>query len=59
MDNKQNKKYPAIPCPECDTPISLPEEIKENQILECVACGIENEVLTLNPLKISPLEEEK
>lgn len=46
-------------CPECDTPIKLPKEIILGKILECPACGTESEIVNLNPLKLSPLEEEK
>ena len=46
-------------CPECDTPLTLSEEISAGKIIECPACAIESEIVSLNPLILSPLEEEK
>lgn len=56
MNNKQNK---ILNCPECDSPLTVPDKLRLNQILECSACGVENEILSINPFKIAPLEEEK
>lgn len=46
-------------CPECDTPIMLPQSLATGIIVECPACGTESEIILLHPLKLSPLEEEK
>lgn len=59
MDNTQKNTPPAIVCPECDTPLTLPSTLVLGKIMECPACGTENELISLNPIKIAPLEEEK
>ena len=56
--NSQNKKK-ALPCPECDTPLSTPENPSLGLVVECAACGIEVEFVKLHPLTLAPLEEEK
>lgn len=58
MDNKQ-KQSASAKCPECDTPLKLPDEAIVGKILECQACGTENEIVGLNPVTLAPLEEEK
>ena len=57
MDITQKKEN--FVCPECDTPISLSQDIAVGKIVECPACGTESEIITLNPLQLAPLEEEK
>lgn len=59
MDNTPNNKTQSLVCPECDTPLNLPKEFVVGKIIECDACGTESEIVTTNPLKLSPLEEEK
>lgn len=57
MDGSQKSKNAV--CPECDTPLTLPTEIIVGKIIECAACGMQSEIVVTNPLKLSPLEEEK
>ena len=57
MDNTQKDK--TLPCPECDTPISVSNNLKIGDVIECPACGTESELVSLTPVKLSPLEEEK
>ncbi len=59
MDNTQKNTTPPITCPECDTPLNLPQDLILGKITECPACGTENELISLDPLKVAPLEEEK
>jgi lysine biosynthesis protein LysW len=59
MENKQNNLSIYVPCPECDTTLSVPKDVKVGEIIECPTCGAECEIVSLVPLKISPLEEEK
>lgn len=56
MDKTQ--KYHPV-CPECDTPMDLPDNPAIGKILECSACGTESEILSVDPFQLSPLEEEK
>ncbi len=49
-----------IECPECGSEVALPTDVVENEILECAACGVELEVVSVQPLKVelAPEEEE-
>lgn len=49
-----------VDCPECGTAVELPEDVVENEILGCPTCGVELEVVGLNPPKVdlAPEEEE-
>ena len=46
-------------CPECDTPFPEGEKYQLGEIVECVSCGAESEIISINPLKLVLLEEEK
>jgi alpha-aminoadipate carrier protein LysW len=46
-------------CPECGSPVQLPEDVLANEILECDTCGIELEAVSVSPLKLEPAPEEK
>ena len=59
MNKKQNQAQPNTLCPECDTPLPIKETLKIGDVVECPACGTESEILSLSPLKLAPLEEEK
>lgn len=47
-------------CPECEAAIELAADTVEGEILVCPDCGVELEVISLNPLKLdlAPQEEE-
>jgi alpha-aminoadipate/glutamate carrier protein LysW len=47
-------------CPECDAEITLAADIVEGEILVCPDCGVDLEVISLNPVKLdlAPMEEE-
>lgn len=47
-------------CPECDALISLEETTEKGEILVCPDCGIDLEVLSLDPfmLDLAPMEQE-
>lgn len=46
-------------CPDCEEEIKIPKEAHEGEIIECSNCGAELEVLSLKPLELAILEEEK
>ena len=48
-----------LKCPECDNLLKTEKELKKGLLIECSACGTENEIISLDPLLLSPLEEEK
>jgi alpha-aminoadipate carrier protein LysW len=47
----------AVVCPECDTPISVDaDEVEEGETVLCDECGLELEVVTLDPLELAPVD---
>lgn len=46
-------------CPECEAELAL-EDIIQGEIVVCPDCGVDLEVVELNPLKLelAPMEEE-
>ena len=47
-------------CPECEADIPIPDGTVEGEIIQCPDCGVELEVLSLDPpvLDLAPEEEE-
>jgi alpha-aminoadipate carrier protein LysW len=47
-------------CPECAADISVPDDTLQGEILQCPDCGVELEVMNLDPLMLdlAPEEEE-
>ena len=47
-------------CPECAADVALPDDVMENEIVQCGECGVELEVVKLDPptLDLAPEEEE-
>jgi len=47
-------------CPECAADVSLPDDAMEGEIVQCAECGVELEVISLDPptLDLAPEEEE-
>lgn len=48
-----------VECPECGSEIRLPKDVVENEIIECKTCGVELEVISLNPLQVDLAPEEQ
>lgn len=49
-----------VECPECAGILNLPADVMQGEILVCGDCGIELEVLSLEPIEIdlAPMEME-
>jgi alpha-aminoadipate/glutamate carrier protein LysW len=47
-------------CPECEAEITLAANAEVNEIIVCPDCGVDLEVISLNPakLELAPMEEE-
>ncbi len=47
-------------CPECEADIILDAKAEENEIIVCPDCGVDLEIVSLNPptLILAPMEEE-
>ena len=47
----------AVVCPECDTPIPVdPDEVEEGETVQCDDCGLELEVVSVDPLELAPID---
>jgi alpha-aminoadipate carrier protein LysW len=47
-------------CPECETSLDVEEdEVDEGEVLSCPECGMDFEVVTVNPVELKPLDEEE
>lgn len=48
----------AVVCPECDNPITVDvDEVEEGETLQCDECGIDLEVVSIDPLQLAMVEE--
>ena len=47
-------------CPECAAEVSLPNDVMEGEIVQCPDCGVELEVISVDPpaVELAPEEEE-
>ena len=46
-------------CLECAAEVALPADVMEGEIVQCPECGLELEVMSLNPLSLEPAPEEE
>ena len=47
-------------CHECETSLNVDEdEVDEGEILSCPECGLDFEVITINPVELKAVEEEE
>lgn len=49
----------TVKCPDCQAEVAVSEDCPVGEVLECENCGAEMEVLSLEPCKVSLIEEEK
>lgn len=47
-------------CLECDAEVDIPSDAMENELVACPECGVELEIMSLNPiaLELAPEIEE-
>ena len=45
-------------CPICSSDIIIDDESSEKDLVDCLNCGIELEIITLHPILLNPLQEE-
>jgi len=45
-------------CPECAAEIQLADDVEEGEIIVCSDCGVELEVVSLNPVVLEMAPEE-
>lgn len=49
-----------VPCPECAAAVDLADDTVQSEIITCGGCGVDLEVVSVNPpeLALAPEEEE-
>ncbi len=49
----------SVTCPECEAALNL-KEVVQGEIVQCPDCGVDLEVVSVDPLKLelAPMEEE-
>jgi len=48
----------AVVCPECDNPIDVDvDEVEEGETVQCDECGLDLEIVSVEPLELVPIEE--
>jgi alpha-aminoadipate carrier protein LysW len=48
----------AVVCPECDNPIDVDvDEVEEGETVQCDECGVDLEIVSVEPLQLVALEE--
>jgi alpha-aminoadipate/glutamate carrier protein LysW len=46
-------------CPECETDLDLdPEEVDEGEVVSCVECGSDFEIVTTHPIELKPVGDD-
>jgi alpha-aminoadipate carrier protein LysW len=50
----------TVTCPECVAEISLDEKVEAGEIIVCPDCGVDLEVVSVNPAEaqLAPMEQE-
>ena len=47
-------------CPECENDLDLDEdEVEEGDVVSCVECGTDFEVVTADPLELAPVSDDE
>jgi alpha-aminoadipate carrier protein LysW len=47
-------------CPECEALLDVDDdEVEEGDVISCAECGLELEVVTVNPIEVERVEEEE
>lgn len=49
-----------VACPECESDLDIEEDgVDEGEIVSCPECGTDFEVITVSPIELKAVEEEK
>jgi alpha-aminoadipate carrier protein LysW len=46
-------------CPECGETLEIPDDVEEGEIIDCDNCGVELDVESVEPLRLTVFEEEE
>lgn len=44
--------HPTVECPECAADVAIPVDALQSEIIACAECGVELEIISLNPLEV-------
>jgi alpha-aminoadipate/glutamate carrier protein LysW len=48
-----------ILCPECESDLDIDEdEVEEGEVVSCVECGTDFEIITVNPIELKTVDDE-
>lgn len=48
-----------VPCPECGAAVDLAKGTVQSEIVSCGDCGVDLEVVKIDPLELAPAPEEE
>ncbi len=47
-------------CPECESPLDVEDdEVEEGEVINCPDCGVELEIISINPVEVELVEDEE
>ena len=49
----------TIPCPVCGADVEVPDDAEFGEVVICPSCGAELEVVSVDPIRLEPFEEEE
>jgi alpha-aminoadipate carrier protein LysW len=62
IKSNKSKEYKmnTVSCPECSAEITLDAKVEVGEIVVCPDCGVDLEVISLNPIAVdlAPMEQE-
>ncbi len=59
MSEAPKKDGPTQECPACGEDMGLPDDLVLGEVVWCYSCGVELEVVSLEPLHVALFEEEE
>jgi len=57
IETKRRFEMATVMCPECEAEIVLDSEVEESEIIVCPDCGVELEVVSVDPLEVDVAPE--
>ena len=47
------------PCPICEAPVEVSDDLELSEVIVCLACDAEIEIVGVDPITFAPFEEEE
>lgn len=57
--NRRKEKLPIGTCPECEADVHVDTDADKGEIVDCEECGVQLEVVGLDPVELDIVEEEE